>query len=74
MVETRGKRKSVRTMMTMKRMQPTGNVRELMSKPRNVAALALKMKARMRLQGENEEGQPTKGKKAKPKVAVKTVM
>lgn len=59
MVETRGKTMSVRT-MTMKRMQPTGNGEELMSKPRNVAALAVKMKVRMRLQGENEEGRPTK--------------
>lgn len=59
MVETRGKTMSVRT-MTMKRMQPTGNGEELVSKPRNVTALAVKRKVRMRLQGENEEGRPTK--------------
>lgn len=61
MVKTGGKKKSVRK-MTMKRIQPAGNVRELTSKgsPRDVAALVMKMKARMRLQGENEEGQPTR--------------
>lgn len=76
MVETGVKTKSMR-MMTMKRIQPKGNIRELISKrpPRDVAALVIKMKARMRLQGENEGGQPTKLKEAEPKVAVrKTVM
>lgn len=49
---------SVRT-MTMERMQPTGNGEEPMSKPRDVAASAVKMKVRMRLQGGNEDGRPT---------------
>lgn len=59
MVETEGKTKLVRT-MRMKRIQPTGNIRELMSRPRDVAALVMKMKVRMRIQEENKEGQSTK--------------
>lgn len=59
MVKSRRKTKSVRT-MTMKRIQPTGNVRELTKRPpRDMAGLAMKMKVKMKLQGENEEGQST---------------
>lgn len=74
MVETGAK-----TQLMMTRTQPTGNAKEEMQKlppgEIEVAVVVMKMRAKMRLQGENGEGQLSKRKAAEPRTAVRrTVM